>query len=121
MGPTSRELLPQKEQVVTRRPRNPPPPPPEPPPEPPPGGFPPPPPAPPPPLPGRLGLAIDLASLFRRPACLPGSRCVTPRTSRCGSRACPILLYCIGQPSVCNSALPRRLWRIVPSRGGGFT
>src|SRR5688572_27932264 len=32
MGPTSREDLPQKEQVVTRRPRNPPPPPPEPPP-----------------------------------------------------------------------------------------
>src|SRR3954451_2549428 len=64
MGPTSRELLPQKEQVVTRRPRNPPPPPPppDPPPggrlEPPPGGMPdppgPPPPPAPPPLPGRL-------------------------------------------------------------------
>src|SRR3954447_7293797 len=91
MGPTSRELLPQKEQVVTRRPRKPPPPP-EPPPEPPPGGFPPPPPAPPPPLPGRLGLAIDLASLFRRPACLSGSRRVPPRTSRRGSQSCPVSL-----------------------------
>src|SRR5690242_5045204 len=61
MGPTSREDFPQKEQVVTRRPRKPPggrlppPPPPPPPPTVPPGGggvF------GPPPLPGRLVLAI---------------------------------------------------------------
>src|SRR5688572_22248570 len=81
MGPTSRELLPQKEQVVMRRPRNPPPPPPpedcwpEPPalggcwpePEPePPLPVPPPPPlvVPPPPLPVRLLLAISRNSPF---------------------------------------------------------
>src|SRR4051812_40056731 len=70
IGPTSRELFPQKEQVVTRRPRKPPPPPP-------PGGKLPPPPPPnppppppvggaeipvPPPFPGRVPFAIDLPS-----------------------------------------------------------
>src|SRR4051794_10032242 len=81
MGPTSREDLPQKEQVVMRRPRKPPPggtldpppvggkppPPPTVPPPPPPTPLPPPPPGPvPPPLPGRFVLAMKTAAfLFR--------------------------------------------------------
>src|SRR4051812_40259398 len=72
MGPTSREDLPQNEQVVMRRPRKPPWPglePEEPPPPPLPGGCVPPPPLPPvpdpPPLPVRLLLAISRYSPFR--------------------------------------------------------
>src|SRR3982751_3446664 len=64
MGPTSRELLPQNEQVVTRRPRKPPPSPP--------------PPAP-PPLPGRL-----LSAMKQNSPSLRGERereCQTPVTA----------------------------------------
>src|SRR5438045_1857329 len=89
MGPTSREDLPQNEQVVTRRPRNPPPPPPPAPPPPPPpppsggtlglppalgmpddGPMPPPLPMPlGPPLPGRFVFAMNFASTFLWDVC----------------------------------------------------
>src|SRR5687768_4079109 len=103
MGPTSRELLPQNEQVVTRRPRNPPPPPPgllpppePPPPDPPPGGCcpPPPPPAPepPPPLPVRLLLAIRDSPFVRTWAASARARprdCNRPGRQGFPSRARP--------------------------------
>src|SRR5438445_13327284 len=102
MGPTSREDLPQKGQVVTRRPRTPPggwvpPPPPMPPPPPPgpPGGrFPPPPPIPPPPpLPVRLVVAMEkrlVARLWVQRLAPSGA---TATSAPVGRRASPSVVY----------------------------
>src|SRR6188474_2789531 len=122
MGPTSREDLPQNEQVVTRRPRKPPggicdPDPPT-------GGLDPLPLPPPPPLPGRFVLAIDLCPSWflsrlrmskRKQGTAPGLRVGAQHRLTCGCyRTAPG-----GDLTLC--ARVRRAWQSRPARSAAGT